>query len=172
METHGGKWQQQWYALYLRSRFEKRVDEDLRQRSIESFLPLIEEVHIWSDRKKKVMEPLFRGYVFVRTDLRDKERILQTDGVVNFVNIRTKPSPIPETQIEWLRRIIGKPLEVKRENYLDVGQRVRVTSGPLIGLEGIVLRHQTGTRVVISLEAIAQSVSVQVPHELLEKLPA
>jgi transcriptional antiterminator RfaH len=157
-----------WYALYLRSRFEKRVAAELQQKQVETFLPLIEELHNWSDRKKKVEEPLFRGYVFVKTDLRNKEAILQTDGVVKFVSIREVPSPIPDNQIEWLRRIIGEPAKIKRENYFDVGERVRVTSGPLLGVEGIITRHQTETRVVISLSAIAQSVSVQVPSDLLE----
>ncbi len=158
----------QWYALYLRSRFEKRVDEALKEKEVDVFLPLIQEVHIWSDRKKKVEEPLFRGYIFVKTDFHNKETILQTDGVVKFVGIREHPSPIPENQIDWLRRIIGEPTKVKRENYFDIGERVRVISGPLLGVEGIVLRHQTETRVVISLTAIAQSVSIQVPADLLE----
>jgi transcription elongation factor/antiterminator RfaH len=159
-----------WYALYLRSRFEKRVNEELLQKDVETFLPLIEEVHTWSDRKKKVKEPLFRGYIFVKTDMLNKETILQTDGVVKFVGIREQASPIPENQIEWLRRIIGEPAAIKRENYFDVGQRVRVTAGPLIGVEGIITRYQTESRVVISLTAIAQSVSVQVPSELLETI--
>jgi transcription elongation factor/antiterminator RfaH len=160
----------QWFALYLRSRYEKRVDEDLRLKSVETFLPLIKEMHVWSDRKKLVEEPLFRGYVFVKTDLHNRESILQTDGVVKFVGIRQQPSPIPAIQIDWLRRIIGEPMDIRREHYFEVGDRVRVTSGPLIGVEGIVTRHQTETRVVISLSAIAQSVSVQVNAELLESL--
>ena len=160
----------QWYALYLRSRFEKRVNEELQQKEVDVFLPLIEEIHIWSDRKKKVQEPLFRGYIFVKTNMHDKETILQTDGVVKFVGIREQPSPIPDNQIDWLRRIIGKPTFVKRENYFDVGERVRVTSGPFLGVEGFITRHQTETRVVISLSAIAQSVSIQVPAEILESM--
>jgi transcription elongation factor/antiterminator RfaH len=161
----------QWYALYLRSRFEKRVDAELHEREVDVFLPLIEEVHVWSDRRKIVEEPLFRGYIFVKTDMRNKEIILQADGVVKFVGIREVPSPIPENQIEWLRRIIGEPAKVQREHYFEIGERVRVTAGPLMGVEGIIIRHQTETRVVISLTAIAQSVSVQVPAELLEAIP-
>ncbi|HLP15393.1 MAG TPA: UpxY family transcription antiterminator [Bacteroidota bacterium] len=171
MDMQREKWKAQWYALYLRSRFEKRVHKDLGGLGIETFLPMIEEIHVWSDRKKKVMEPLFRGYLFVKTDLRDKETILHTDGVVKFVNIRAQPSPIPENQIEWLRRIIGHPANIKRESYFAEGERVRVTSGPLMGVEGLVLRQQSESRVVITLTAIAQSVSVQVPIDLLESIP-
>lgn len=159
-----------WYALYLRSRFEKRVDRDLREKNVKIFLPLIQEVHVWSDRRKKVEEPLFRGYIFVHTNMRDRETILQADGVVKFVGIRGQASPIPDNQIDWLRRIIGAPVKIHREKYFDVGDRVRVTAGPLIGVEGIIMRHHSESRVVISLSAIAQSVSVQVESEFLEAI--
>ena len=120
----------QWYALYLRSRYEKKVYEDLGKKNVEAFLPLIEEVRIWTDRKKKIQEPLFRGYIFVKTDLRDKEMILITDGVVRFVGINHKPSSIPESQIEWLRRVIGESKEVQHEEFLKVGERVKIIAGP------------------------------------------
>ncbi len=157
-----------WYALYLRSRYEKRVEQDLRAKGVETFLPLIEEVHRWSDRRKTVLEPLFRGYVLVKTDLSNRVTIVSTEGVVKFVGINHRPSTIPEPEIEWIRRIIGQPTNVKRERYLNAGERVRVIAGPLLGVEGIVLRRQGVLRVVVSIEAIAQSISVQVPAGLLE----
>lgn len=159
---------QQWYALYLHSRCEKKVSFELVGKNVEAFLPLIEEVHKWRDRKKKVLEPLFRGYVFVKTDLRDNGKILATDGVVRFVGINHRPSAIPEAQIDWVRRIIGQPQDIRRERYVEVGNKVRVVAGPLLGVEGYVLRKQGVSRVVISIEAIAQSVSLQVPTEILE----
>ncbi len=157
-----------WYALYLRSRYEKKVLKKLMEKQCEVFLPLVEEVHIWSDRKKKVKEPLFRGYIFVKTDLHDKQNIISTDGVIRFVGILGKPSPIPEFQIDWLRRIIGESINIQRENYLDVGERVRVITGPLLGLEGIVIRNQGISRVVISIAEIVQSFSIVVQTEQLE----
>jgi transcription antitermination factor NusG len=162
----------EWYALYLRSRCEKKVSLALVKKHVETFLPLIEEVHVWSDRKKKVLEPLFRGYIFVKTDLRDKETILTTDGVVRFVGIDHKPSWIPSSQVDWLRRMVGGSMEVRREEYLDVGEKVRINAGPLIGIEGIVRQMHGISRVVVSVRAIEQSVSILVPAELLEKLPA
>ena len=161
-----------WYALYLRSRFEKKVFKNLQEKNVESFLPLVEEVHVWSDRKRKVQEPLFRSYLFVKTDLRDRYRILETDGVIRFVGIREKPSLIPEEQIDWLRRIIAKPEHLKREHYLEVGERVRVVAGPLLGVEGIIKQLNGETRVVISLASIVQSVSVQIDAGLLEMIEA
>ena len=164
--------ERRWYALALRSRFEKKAHADLVSRGIESFLPLIEEVHVWSDRKKKVLEPLFRGYLFVRTDLRDRVSILQTQGIIRFVTIGGHLSWIPEKQIDWIRIVIGHPGNVQRETFLSNGERVRVVGGPFNGVEGIVLRERGSTRVVISLECIAQSVSVEVESALLERCPS
>ncbi len=131
-------------------------------------MPRIEEVRVWSDRKKKVREPLFRGYVFVKTDLRDKVDVLSTDGVVRFVGIRNQPSPIPEEQINWIRIIVDYPDAVRREAYLSLGQRVIVIAGPFKGIKGIVTKLKGATRVVISLDSIVQAVSVEVAPEFLE----
>jgi transcription antitermination factor NusG len=159
-----------WYALYLRSRYEKRSHQLLLGNGVESFLPLIEEVHTWSDRKKRVEEPLFRGYLFVRTDLKNKQAILETDGVVHFVQIGAKLNPIPDEQINWVKILVGHPDRVVRESYMSEGQRVRVTAGPFMGMQGYVLKVKSSTRVVVSLDAIAQSVSVDIEPELLERL--
>ena len=158
-----------WYALTVRSRFEKKAHSDLTSRDLESFLPLIEEVHIWSDRKKKVWEPLFRGYLFVRTNLRNKLSILQTDGVVRFVQLGTHPSPIPDNQIEWIRIFTGHPVSVRHEAYLSKGEKVRVTSGPFQGIEGVVVHSRGAMRMVISLDAIAQSVSVEISPSMVAR---
>jgi transcription antitermination factor NusG len=156
-----------WYALSVRSRYEKRANGDLLSRGIESFLPLVQELHIWSDRKKKVLTPLFRGYVFVRTDMRNRLNILQVGGVTRFVQFSNKPAAIPEKQIESIRIVLGQPSTVERESYLSRGDKVRVTSGPFEGIEGMVRHSRGAMRVVISLDAIAESVSVEIPPSFL-----
>jgi transcription antitermination factor NusG len=157
-----------WYALYLRSRYEKKVHTELQKKNVESFLPLVEELHTWSDRKKKIQEPLFRGYIFIKSDLQNKSSILMTDGVVRFVGLNNKPSSIPDLQIDWLRRIVNESIEMRLERYLSIGERVRVVVGPLKGVEGIVTRLQGVSRVVVSIAAIEQSVSMQMPANYLE----
>jgi transcription antitermination factor NusG len=159
-----------WYALMLRSRFEKKSHMCLLDRGVESFLPLIEEEHLWSDRKKIVQEPLFRGYLFVHTDLRRKVEILQTSGVVGFVEFSGKPVFIPEYQIEWVRLAIREPRHVQREPYYNEGDRVRVIAGPLTGLEGIIVQTRGHARLVITLSSIAQSFSVEVTEDCVEKV--
>jgi transcription antitermination factor NusG len=140
----------------------------LQKKNVETFLPLVEEIHTWSDRKKKIQEPLFRGYIFVKTDLRNKASILMTEGVVRFVGLNNKPSSIPDLQIDWLRRIVDESIEMRIERYLNIGERVRVIAGPLIGVEGIVTRMQGVARVIVSIAAIEQSVSMQVSANYLE----
>jgi transcription elongation factor/antiterminator RfaH len=169
-----GEWKNapllRWYALYLRSRYEKMVDIRLREREIETYLPMIEEIRQYSDRKKKVIQPLFRGYLFVRTDLRSRVEILETEGVVKFVGIGLKPSPIPDKQIECIRIAGGIPSKIRRESYLATGERVRVSGGPFEGLEGFILAVKGSMRVVVSVDCIGQSVSVEVTPDSVVKL--
>ena len=159
-----------WYVLYLRSRYEKRVHEELVQRGIESFQPIVTEVRQWSDRKKKVEVPLFPGYDFVRIELTQKLRVLEVDGVVKFVAIGTaNPTPVPDGQIESLKLVIASPKTIRKEKSpLDHGELVKVMSGPFAGAQGIVVRAKNSTRVVISIDSIQQAVSVEVAAEQLE----
>lgn len=159
-----------WYALFLRSRFEKKVDKRLRENGVLTFLPMVEEIHSWSDRKQKVFEPLFQGYLFVRTDLRDRMTILETDGVVRFVGSGRIPSVIPDVEIDGIRIVVAQPAKVRREEFLPKGQRVKVISGPFEGIEGIVMRSNGESRVILTVESIAQSVSVFVPEAHLQKI--
>jgi transcription antitermination factor NusG len=131
---------------------------------------MIEEIRQYSDRKKKVVEPLFSGYVFVRTDLKNKVSILETKGVVKFVGIGFKPSSIPDRQIEWIRIAGGEPSKIKREPYLAAGEHVRVSAGPFEGIEGFILAVKGSMRVVVSVECIGQSVSVEVVPDAIVKL--
>jgi transcription antitermination factor NusG len=125
-------------------------------------------VHLWSDRKKKVQEPLFRGYVFVKSDLRNRLSILQTDGIVRFVGVRNQPSPIPEHEVNWIRILANHPDALQREEYMSVGQTVRIIAGPFRGLEGFISRVKDASRVVVSFSSIAQSVSVEVVSQFVE----
>jgi transcription antitermination factor NusG len=159
-----------WYALSMRSRFEKKAHSQLIEKRVDAYLPLIEEVHVWSDRKKKVLEPLFRGYLFVRTDLRNRIEILQTDGVVRFVGIGHRPSPIPEVEMDWVKLAAREPSRLRRESFLTPGERVRVNAGPLQGIEGVIVQIKGSCRLVVAVECISQAFSVDVAPEVVEKI--
>ena len=160
-----------WYVVYVRSRHEKKVHQLLLEKGVESSLPLIKTTRKWSDRKKKVEIPLFRGYVFVKIDIgRDKLNILKTDGVVKFIGIKKKPSRIPDEEIHWVHMILEKSDTVKNEKEIPVGHKVRVIAGPLKGIEGVAMRFGNQSRLVIVIESIMNSVSVEISPNYLENI--
>lgn len=159
-----------WYAIYVRSRHEKKVHQLLLGKGVESSLPLIKTTRKWSDRKKKVEIPLFRGYVFVRIDIgTDKLNILQTDGVVKFIGILNKPSRIPDEEIHWVHMMVEESDTVQSEK-IPVGQKVCVTAGPFKGIEGVVLRSGNQSRLVVVIDTIMHAVSVKINPNYLDEI--
>src|SRR5690606_31500916 len=126
-----------WYAIYTKSRFEKKVFGRLIEKDIEAYLPLHKELKIWSDRKKWVEEPLIRSYVFVRIEDKDHLKVLKTPGVIKFVQIDGKTATIPPLQIKTLQRVLeGKAdLEITDKNFKP-GDPVVITEGNLKGIAG------------------------------------
>lgn len=157
-----------WYALSTCSRHEKRVAEQIEQKSIPCFLPLYRSVRRWKDRRKELKLALFPGYVFVRMALQDKLRVLQLPGVVRFVSFNGHPAVLPDAEIEALQARLSTDLRVEPHPYLRTGRRVRVRSGAMQGLEGIVIRRKERCRVVFSIDMIMRSVAVEVDEADLE----
>ncbi len=161
-----------WYAVYVRSRFEKKVHLLLQEKGICSFLPLVETWRQWSDRKKKVSMPLFRGYVFVRIHYRqDHPLVLETDGVVRFIGIGNTASVIRDRDIEWIRMLSGEP-DVRKDilPQLPPGRKVRVIAGPFVGLEGVVRKDGRESKLVVYFESIMQGIEVSINPEYLISL--
>jgi transcription termination/antitermination protein NusG len=152
-----------WFALYTRSRFEKQVAEQLERKQLPVFLPLRMEVHRWQDRYQKVEVPMFRGYVFAQFAPNSPERtaILRTVGVVRIVGFGQKDSEVPGEQLASLRRLAEQGALLHPHRYLRVGQRVKVATGALAGVEGILVRIKKQDRLVIAVDAIRQAVAVE-----------
>ena len=150
-----------WYAAYTSANHEKRVSEQLSVRRIEHFLPLYASVRRWKDRRVKLDIPLFPGYVFVRMALRDRLQVLQVPGVACLVGFNGVLAPLPTGEIEALRATVVEGVRVQTHPYLAMGQRVRLRSGPLAGLTGILVRQKGRTRFVISVDLIQRSVAVE-----------
>lgn len=159
-----------WYALYTRARHEKAVDQNLRKKGFETFLPLRKITRHWSDRIKEIEEPMFGGYLFVRIPLKDRFEILETRGSVSFVGFNSGPAPVSEKELETVRRFIQEKISVDPYPYLGNGDRVYVRSGPLKGVEGFILRKDRHTRLVISLDLLFQSIAVEIDEALVEKI--
>ncbi|HEV2116095.1 MAG TPA: UpxY family transcription antiterminator [Terriglobales bacterium] len=151
-----------WYAIHTRARHEKCIDLSLRQSGVDSFLPLVKEVHRWSDRRKEVSLPLFPCYLFVHMvpDSAARQSVLKTPGVFNFVGKPDEASIIPDREIEQVRAVIQGQAPFFPCPFLKVGQRVRVRGGVLDGVEGILSSHKGASALVISVELIQRSVSL------------
>lgn len=153
-----------WYALQARARHERTVEQRLQERGVSTFLPMVTEIHRWSDRKKKVQLPLFSGYLFVKL-ARSKAsavRVLSVDGVFRFVGNGGEGTPIPETQIDAVRALLAGELSWSHHPFLKIGQRVRIKSGALEGVEGILTARSGAATLVISVDAIQRSLAVRV----------
>lgn len=159
-----------WYALYTRPRHEKKVYDQLIEKGVVAFLPVVERVRQWKDRKKRVEMPLFNSYVFVRIDLKDRYYSLQTHGVVRLVSFGGNPASIPDWQIEQLQQVIKHPDTLELEHYLREGDWVEVTTGPFKGVKGRLKELRGQTRLVINIDGIYQSVSFVIDKDQVEKM--
>ncbi len=163
-----------WYAVWTRSRFEKMAANTLESRGIDHYLPLQVELRQWSDRKQSVEVPLFPSYIFVHVDAlsKDKLEVLKTPGVVGFVGSATGPLPIPDHEIESVRKAVLCGANSAPRALLKEGERVRVVRGALAGIEGNLLRFGSKSQLVISIEMIQRSVAVTVSEQDVEAMYA
>lgn len=161
----------QWYALYTRSRHEKFIEAELGKRSIEAFLPTRKVKRRWSDRTVTIEEPLFKSYIFVKTDfMTNRLDVLKIKGAVKFVSAGVNPISVEDSVVDSLKRIIQFEIPIDPFPYLDKGDRVCVKSGPFAGTEGyIVQKDNKKCQLVISISAIKSSISVKIDSYLVEK---
>jgi transcription antitermination factor NusG len=168
----GRNFPQRWVALRVRPRCEKRVGFLLRQQGFEELVPLYTSRRRWSDRYKNVELPLFPGYVFCRLAGGFQSPVLSTPGVLHFVGIGRKPSPVEEHEIEAIRLIVGSTVEANPCPFLEAGDRVRIISGPLQSLEGVLIDVQQGHSLVVSVSLLQRSIAVKVePSWVIAETP-
>lgn len=159
-----------WQALYVNSRSEKKITETLSAKGIEAYVPIIKTMRQWSDRKKMVEVPLLNGYVFVNSDSKQFDKILQTRGVVSFVKSEGKIASIRNIEIERLKQLVelGYQLEAEAINRLyKPGDLIKITSGPLKGIEGYVSNLNQHNRIEVVLESIGQCIKVKLPIDVI-----
>ncbi|MGH9865425.1 MAG: UpxY family transcription antiterminator [Candidatus Acidiferrales bacterium] len=161
-----------WYAAYTCANHEKRVAGQFSGRGVEHFLPLYETVHRWKDRRMRLELPLFPSYIFVHLPLRERLRVLQVPGVVRLVGFGDHAAPLPADEIEMLRNGLSGEFKAKPHPYLTAGRRMRITSGPLAGMEGILMRQKSNFRLVLSINLIMRSIVVDVDAADIQPLNA
>jgi transcription antitermination factor NusG len=159
-----------WYVVYTRPRWEKKVANQLEQKGIEHYCPLARVQRQWSDRKKVIFEPLFTSYVFVRLTDTEHISVKQINGVVNFVYWLKKPAVIRHEEIDTIKRFLSEYHNVKLEkSIVNINDQVRVISGPLMERQGNVLeiRHKT---VKLSLPSLGYMIVAEIEKTNIEIL--
>lgn len=159
-----------WFAAYTTPRHEKAVVRQFEVRNLESFLPLCSSVSRWKNGCRVVVDrPLFPNYVFVHVRRREAVKVLQVPGVLSVVSAGREPVALPYAEIESLRA--GLPQHhFEPHPYLAVGEKVRIATGSLAGMIGILVRKKNQSRVVLTLDLIRQSVSVEIGMDEIEPL--
>ena len=159
-----------WYAMYTKPRHEFKAVLQLDDNNIEHFLPTITRLKQWSDRKKKITEPLFRGYIFIYGTEKDRLNALQQTAIVRSIIFNGEPATIPDWQIENLIKMLeGKP-DVSVVNELKAGTKIKVISGPFQDVEGTVYESNNNEQMLaISIELLRRSVVVRLPAESVIK---
>jgi transcription antitermination factor NusG len=156
-----------WFALQVRARHEKSVASCLQGRGYEEFLPLYRSRRQWSDRTKVVDLPLFAGYVFGRFDPLHQLPILTIPGVLSVVGFGNGPMPVDRSELDTIHRITDAGTPAEPWPFLEEGQRVRVDYGPLAGVEGLLLKVRSQSRLVVSVTLLQRSVAVQVDRDAI-----
>jgi transcription antitermination factor NusG len=157
-----------WFAAFTAPQSERIVIRHLDAFGVESFLPTFETIHVWKNRqKKKIVAPLFPSYVFVHVTKGERPRVFRAPGIIRLVGGSQGPTPIPATEIDVLRSdAFRSRLEPFRE--LVLGERVRIRSGPMQGVEGTLVRKKNSLRFVLSISLIHQYAALEIGAEDVE----
>lgn len=151
-----------WCAVQVTPRHEVIVSTILRGKGYEEFLPTYKVKRQWSDRRKEIETPLFTGYIFCKLNSEIPWSIVTTPGVIRLVGTRKEVGIIDEREIEAIQVVVKSGVKVQPHAHIAIGERVRITSGPLMGVEGFVTEHKNQQRLVLSVNMIQSSVSVEV----------
>jgi transcription antitermination factor NusG len=169
---HLAQQEPKWYAIHTRSRFEKQVADLLREKEISTFLPLLQQMHRWSDRWSKVEVPAFSCYAFVRivATAEGRVKVLRTPGVLGFVGNERLGTSIPDGEIENLLTVFKDRIPCVVHPFVNIGRRVRIRGGSLDGVEGILVGQNKDMSIVVSVELLGRSLSIRAEGYNLEPI--
>ena len=159
-----------WYAVCVRSQHEKRVADALTSKGYECLLPTYRERRKWSDRTKVLELPLFPGYLFSRFDIEVRLPILTTPGVLSVAGLGKIPQSLDPEEIEQIQKVHVSGHPAQPWPFFKIGEKVRITAGPLQGVQGLLVQRRGETRVVLSVSLIEKSISVQVESDAIHPL--
>lgn len=159
----------QWYVLYTTSRAEKKVAERLEEKGLEVFLPMVEELRQWSDRKKKIKKALFNGYLFVKTTRANLWESLQVPGAVKFVHFAGQHATVKQEEIDTIKRILETGVSVETDSSeIETGETVKIIGGALEGMTGECVNKGNKDYFIIRIPGINQNMMVNIPRKFLQ----
>jgi transcriptional antiterminator RfaH len=154
-----------WFALYTRSRSEFKAAEQLNSIGVQYYLPVISKWKKWSDRKKKILEPILKGYIFILADEKERKISLEQPSVVRCVFDNGRPAKIPEWQIENLKNMLARETDFLIQDGLVPGVKVKIREGPFEGIIGVVHESDNGKTIAVSIDLLRRSVIAHIPKE-------
>ena len=162
-----------WHALYVRSRSEKKVLSQLEEMGIEAYLPLVTKIKKWSDRRKKIEEPLFKSYVFVRSNAKEDLPILNVYGVLKFVTFEREAVVVPDNQIVAIKKFVedyehGEEYKMRNTEDLKVGQKVRIINGPMKNLVGTLETICNKRHLIVYIDVVGQYLPIHLSRAKVE----
>ncbi len=160
-----------WFAVYVKSRTEKKVAIEFQKLGVDYFLPLIKELRQWSDRKKWIEAPLFRSYIFVQIEQKDYFKVLQAQGATRYITFEGKAVPIPPQQIEAIKYYLnGKDHEAIDDTAWEKGKKVEIISGSLSGLMGELVEVKGKHKIKVEIEAVGRTLLIEIKRNKLRML--
>jgi transcription antitermination factor NusG len=157
-----------WYVAYTYPRHERAVAEQLEHKAVDTFLPTFIQTSKWKDRRVSLQVPLFPGYVFTRIAAQERVKVLSLPSVIRMLSYRATLATVSDEEIDTIRLCLQQKAELRPHRYIAVGDWVRVREGTFEGVQGIVLRHQNGCKLIVSIGLIQQSVAMEIDAHLLE----
>jgi len=162
--------EKQWCALHTRYQHENLVNGLLRMKGFDTFYPTCSRIHAWKDRKKRVSEALFPGYLFVANIGAHRLEVVSTPGVCAIVSIAGTPATIPNDEIEAIRQALLSPYPVEPHLYVNEGDGVRIVQGPLSGVQGILVRKANSARLVLAIQMLGRAAAVEIDSACVDSL--
>jgi transcription antitermination factor NusG len=153
-----------WYAFYTKPRHEFKAALQLESISVKHYLPTITRIRQWHDRKKKITEPLFRGYIFVYCNEKERLIALEQKAIIRTISFMGVPAKIPDWQIENVKKMLDENEDLKITKIIKIGTPVKIINGPFAGIEGLVYKSENNEKMLaVSIDLLRRSVVVRLP---------
>jgi transcriptional antiterminator RfaH len=162
--------QRSWFALYTKPRQEFKALIKIEAACIEFYLPTIIKIKQWRDRKKKIEEPILRGYIFIHGNEKERLIAMQNSSIVRTICFQGKPAVIPDWEMENLKKFLSHSADIIVSDKIEIGTKVKIMEGPFSDIVGIVTGEQEDKWLAVSIELLKRSVMVRLPKESIIKV--